>query len=243
MGDMADFHLEEVVDMENSRALFHSGRMSDNEAFGHGFLDPSGAIEPFAGSYSDYCSVNTPESLDRELSDTESMLSGQSSWFNFVGGSCTDSNSGGVYRMSPAEEENYFIKTLKEKYSDSYIKGMMKELKESSVAVLHNGANKEVITSYLGKLVGKYPKAYEALDYLLQAVYGSTLTGKGVVNNLAVDMAVSRTNPTCNICLKEMSAKNGRFGKFYFCSNQCPEQPTVSDKYWQDFKIKAKNNK
>ena len=44
-------------------------------------------------------------------------------------------------------------------------------------------------------------------------------------------------NPTCNICHQQMTPRNGVYGKFYFCSNQCDGQKTVSDKYWQSIKI------
>lgn len=39
--------------------------------------------------------------------------------------------------------------------------------------------------------------------------------------------------PTCNSCNKPMEKKSGRRGDFYFCTNKCKEQPTVSDYYWQ----------
>jgi hypothetical protein len=42
---------------------------------------------------------------------------------------------------------------------------------------------------------------------------------------------MSGDKPTCNTCRSKMSSRKGKFGKFYFCS--CPEQVTVSDKYWQ----------
>lgn len=44
---------------------------------------------------------------------------------------------------------------------------------------------------------------------------------------------LSKKNPTCNVCNEEMTARIGKFGKFYYCMNQCPEQKCVSDKYWQ----------
>ena len=47
---------------------------------------------------------------------------------------------------------------------------------------------------------------------------------------------LSKDRPTCNYCRESMSAQNGKYGKFYFCPNQCKEQKTVSDKYWQSCK-------
>lgn len=42
--------------------------------------------------------------------------------------------------------------------------------------------------------------------------------------------------PTCNCCLNLMKPREGKFGKFYYC--RCPNQPTVSDSYWQKTRIK-----
>ena len=42
--------------------------------------------------------------------------------------------------------------------------------------------------------------------------------------------------PTCNWCRTLMTPRSGRYGKFYFCSNGCEKQKTVSDKYWQSVK-------
>jgi len=39
--------------------------------------------------------------------------------------------------------------------------------------------------------------------------------------------------PKCNICGERMTPRMGKFGKFYFCGNYCPEQKPVSDNYWQ----------
>lgn len=47
---------------------------------------------------------------------------------------------------------------------------------------------------------------------------------------------LAKERPTCNCCGELMQPRNGRYGKFYFC--QCPEQVTVSDKYWQSVRIK-----
>lgn len=47
---------------------------------------------------------------------------------------------------------------------------------------------------------------------------------------------LKNARPTCNICSRLMQPREGKFGKFYYCS--CPDQPTVSDKYWQKVRIK-----
>lgn len=235
MGDMSDFHLEEVVDAEHDRALFHSGWMGDQEAFDKGFIGSAGEQSAYAGSYSDYSNVSTPESLDRELGEAEAMLNGFS---GYSGGSVIV--GGGVYYFTPKEEEHYFTEVLSKKYSKEYTDAMIKELKISGTTGLNSRSSEGRVKDCLHKLNGEYPKAYEALDYLLQTVYGCTLTGSGGVDHMAVKFAQERLNPTCNICLNEMSARNGRYGKFYYCLEQCEGQPTVSDTYWQQFKSKVK---
>ncbi len=45
-----------------------------------------------------------------------------------------------------------------------------------------------------------------------------------------------KEHPSCNVCHKEMSKRNGKFGAFYFCS--CEGQKTVSEKYWLSIRIK-----
>ena len=47
---------------------------------------------------------------------------------------------------------------------------------------------------------------------------------------------LAKTNPTCNCCREEMMPREGKFGKFYYCMNNCEGQKCVSDKYWQSIK-------
>jgi len=49
--------------------------------------------------------------------------------------------------------------------------------------------------------------------------------------NAAAKNNLFKPRPTCNWCGEMMTPRNGKYGKFYFCD--CPEQGTVSDKYWQ----------
>ena len=46
-----------------------------------------------------------------------------------------------------------------------------------------------------------------------------------------------KERPTCNYCGESMLPQEGKFGKFYYCGNQCEGQKTVSDKYWQKVRI------
>lgn len=54
MGDMADFALADVAEMENLRDEYHSGRMSGLDAFDYGFVGPNGAEEALVGNLHDY---------------------------------------------------------------------------------------------------------------------------------------------------------------------------------------------
>lgn len=47
--------------------------------------------------------------------------------------------------------------------------------------------------------------------------------------------------PSCNCCGKPMTARDGKFGKFYFCENKCDGQKTVSDVYWKSLKRKLES--
>lgn len=45
---------------------------------------------------------------------------------------------------------------------------------------------------------------------------------------------LNKSRPTCNWCGEMMQPRTGTYGKFYYCD--CPEQCTVSDKYWQSIR-------
>lgn len=240
MGDMTDFHLDEVVEAEHQRHLFHSGQMSEQEAYERGFVGESGDVTKYAGDYSSYSSVSTPESLDRQLADAEAMLSGLGdmclgSGYDFSTIRLTD----GPHILSDEEEEKLFTDTLKEKYSDKYTTKVMKDLYDANIMGTKK-LTKEQFEYNIRNLKENYPAGYEGLSYILFTLTGATLTGKSGVNDKAVVYAQTRENPTCNICESEMKARTGRYGKFYFCANQCEGQSTVSDKYWQEFKLKVR---
>lgn len=63
----------------------------------------------------------------------------------------------------------------------------------------------------------------------------SVCEGSSILSNSA-KKNLDKEEPTCNTCRNPMQAREGKFGKFYFCP--CPEQTTVSDKYWQKTRIK-----
>ncbi len=56
----------------------------------------------------------------------------------------------------------------------------------------------------------------------------------GHLNALAI-INLTKEHPTCNICEKQMNARTGKYGKFYWCS--CDGQKTVSERYWQGVRI------
>ncbi|AUR88187.1 hypothetical protein NVP1110O_59 [Vibrio phage 1.110.O._10N.261.52.C1] len=57
--------------------------------------------------------------------------------------------------------------------------------------------------------------------------------------NKAAIANLYKPRPTCNWCGEMMEGRDGKFGKFYFCT--CPEQKTVSDKYWQSMRREKAN--
>lgn len=241
MGDMADFHLDEMIEEENRRSLFHSGRMTEQEAFDNGYVGVSRDITSYAGDYSDYSNVCSPESLDAELVDAEAMLSGGGISYG-VGHSFQTIKVGqDTHILSREDERELFVTTLREKYSKKYTKSIMKGLEAAGVLDLTLGkSSKADVEAINEKLMNSYPAAYEGLNYLLFTLTGSVLSGKSGVNAAGVRYAQTRENPTCNICEKEMLSRHGKYGKFYYCKNYCKGQPTVSDSYWQKFKEKVR---
>lgn len=234
MGDMADFALDEVIEMESQRALYHGGHMSDQKAFELGFLDPSGAETSLAGKFDDYYYGLSPKSLDAELQSAEAMLGGFSSGHMGYGFK-TIKLTAEPYVLSNDEERELFIDTLSEKYSDKFISKVLAGFKAVDLQNIEKESKGSLI-ELLQKLKVDYPESYEGLNYIMFTLKGSVLSGTTGVNATGVRYAQTRDNPTCNICEKEMISK---VGKFYMCGNKCEGQKTVSDKYWQEFKLKV----
>jgi len=237
MGEMAVFALDDVVEAENMRDLYHNGQLSSHEALAYGFEDTTGAYTGFAGDSYDYVEINTYESLKSEIErGIENFGSYDSAGISpHIGYGCEKVS---YYAMGEDQELRYFQNILLEKYSNKYTEQMISQVRDSgfNTSVIDT---KDELYKYIEFLKENYSKAYEAISFILYKKYGSTLSGSGVVNKEAVKRA-ARENPTCNICNTEMTAQNGRYGKFYFCYNKCDGQKTVSDAYWQDFKQKAK---
>lgn len=236
MGDMADYAIEDVIEFENLRGEYHSGSMADYEAYERGFLGPFGDVSSFAGEYTDYANVNTPESLEHELRVAESMLNGNSRFFSGLGYSFkTIRMTEDPPILSREEEIALFRRTLLEKYSAKFAEKMLDGFERMGIYEVA-GMSKDELSKKLESVKNKHPLCYEGLTHILYSLTGSMLTGTGSVTKRAVINARKRENPTCNICTQEMEAKNGMYGKFYFCKNRCEGQKTVSDEYWQKFK-------
>jgi len=238
MGEMAGFALDDVVEAENMRDLYHNGNLSSHEALAYGLEDATGAYTGFAGDSSGYVEINTYEDLQSSIErgienfgsyDSAGLIPPDRYGYEKVS----------YYDMGEDEELRYFQGILKEKFSDKYTEQMVNQIRDSgfNTSLIDT---KDELYKYIEFLKENYSMAYEAISFILYKRYGSTLSGAGVVNKEAVKRA-ARENPTCNVCNSEMTAQNGRYGKFYFCANKCEGQKTVSDTYWQDFKQKAKS--
>lgn len=235
MGEMADFAIDDTVEFENVRDLYHNGHLSSQEAFEYGFEDSTGCHTGLHGNNRDYTELNSYESLKSSIEqDIDNFGSPSNAELSLVN---REPVSISYYDMGESEELKYFYGFLVEKYSVKYTKKMLDQIKRS-------GFNQRVVSTkedlyeYCTEIKNKYPKAYEAVSYILYKKYGSTLSGYGCVNKEAVKRS-SKENPTCNMCNTEMKSRIGQFGKFYFCSNKCDGQKTVSDSYWQEFKSKS----
>lgn len=98
------------------------------------------------------------------------------------------------------------------------------------------------------------PISYEAVSSFLERVdtlgisqaYPTNLTTtsespttkKVVLNGKAIDN-LKKDSPTCNFCEEGMASRIGKFGKFYYCTNHCEGQKTVSESYWLSIKKAA----
>ena len=80
-------------------------------------------------------------------------------------------------------------------------------------------------------------------DLKLGAYVQATTQRGNVALNAAAIANLSKPNPTCNFCGEQMLARDGRYGKFYFCAKRCEGQPTVSDTYWKSLKNEAAINR
>jgi len=70
MGEMADMALDEVMDMEEMRFEYRSGRMSASEAYDAGIIDEHGA-EPHATVVEDNYEDDEDEDYDEDDEDDE----------------------------------------------------------------------------------------------------------------------------------------------------------------------------
>ena len=123
---------------------------------------------------------------------------------------------------------------------DNYFAGNMSDYEAYEAGILDEGGYTD--GEQLQRVIARNPIGTpEELDNQLHhatkdlgapSVNGSSPTSSGLnaeaVKNLQYD------RPTCNICRKSMTPRNGQYGKFYFCS--CEGQGTVSDKYWQSIR-------
>ena len=105
---------------------------------------------------------------------------------------------------------------------DAYDKGFIDELgiEQEGIQDAYNRSGGFTLESVNNEL----SHAIKDFDLACSHLNQSSLN-KAATENLYKEV------PTCNVCAKSMQAREGSYGKFYFC--KCPEQKTVSDKYWQ----------
>jgi hypothetical protein len=150
MGDMADFAIEGVIEMENLRDQYVNGDMSMQEAFDHGFLDPMGGEQEGIDDAWNRSFIPSKDNLDQEL----------------------------------------------RKQSD-----------QMTIAMQAHEINANI---------GR-PPTYQEVG----------------PERRKQDAAPRPELPSCSVCGQDMPARDGRYGKFYYCVNHCSNQKCVSDKYWQ----------
>jgi hypothetical protein len=247
MGEMTDFFLEDVVEMEEKRSRYYNSNMSDEEAFEHGFLSPNGSVLGMAGEPEDYTDLLTyEEALDNINNLESSLICGRSlesklkADFIAKGGQVIDFKASNKKEYAPlldgVKEIEWFEKNLLEHYSVKTTALMVSEIKDAMQKKILIGK-----TTEMHSLKKNFPFAFEAIKHLMEKYYGTHIPDKpkqGVTgtNYAAVQIAQKSEVPYCNCCQKPMDAKIGKYGKFYFCKNQCKEQKTVSDSYWQKYK-------
>lgn len=101
---------------------------------------------------------------------------------------------------------------------------------------IHNELSHALKDLTIADLRTQHPRVYENIVDLLQENGCEKVIDcwgqETLLNEVASDNLYKEV-PTCNHCLEDMTRRVGKFGKFYFCSNRCKDQGTVSDEYWQ----------
>lgn len=137
---------------------------------------------------------------------------------------------------------NYAFAT--EELADEYVSGEM-----SLVDAYNNGLIDETGYEYPGLRDGYRGEIWAAesvdreiesaeKDLSISTYRCSKYGNKQNILNQAAKANLKNSVPTCNCCGTSMESRTGKFGKFYYCPNSCPEQKTVSDKYWQSVRVK-----
>ena len=125
---------------------------------------------------------------------------------------------------------------------DDYVSGRMSDHDAFECGIVDSSGYAD--SSQLDRAVARNPiPTMGALDNQLEHAERVLMTPlrdrqvniERVINDAAI-ANLHKPRPTCSWCGEMMQPRDGRFGKFYFC--ECPEQDTVSDKYWQSVRIK-----
>lgn len=133
-----------------------------------------------------------------------------------------------------AEWDEYFAGGISDE--EAYEKGILDSQGYADAAQLNRVIDRNEIGNYesLDRQLRDAQKDLMLSD-LGSNNYGDKRSNKygnkrSVLNQAAIDN-LKKPRPTCNVCGEMMKPRDGKYGKFYFCS--CPDQCTVSDKYWQ----------
>lgn len=128
-----------------------------------------------------------------------------------------------------AEWDDYFSGNMS--LEDAYDKGIMNAQGYADAAQLDRVIERNNIGTF-DQLNADLKDALKDLN-LSNQTHNSYGCMKSALNQQAIKN-LSKPHPTCNYCGEQMKARNGKYGKFYYC--HCPEQCTVSDKYWQSIR-------
>lgn len=125
-----------------------------------------------------------------------------------------------------AEWDDYFAGNMSD--FEAYEKGILDSQGYADVAQL----NRVIDRNEIGTRESLDRQLRDAQkDLMIGDLISNNYGNKRSVLNQAAIANLKKPRPTCNICGEMMKPRDGKYGKFYFCT--CPDQCTVSDKYWQ----------
>jgi len=215
MSEQANYALQDIAMRESLADDYVNGSMSLQDAYEYGFIDETGTEQEGVQSAWDRSFIPTTENVDNALRIAELELDNA-----IIGRNAVDyKNIGGS--VSDIDYEDAFCDSAKDRAMAELSVDMINRKKAAQMINTKESSRQRISEKDL------LEAGFIPLDYP---------NGERKWDNEKLNITLRREFPTCNICEKSMTSREGIYGKFYFCS--CEKQSTVSDKYWQSVRLK-----